>query len=165
MNVGRLSIMESKFESNLAMFKGGGISLTGAHVTITLSLFEGNNVQSAEGVGGAINVENAGATMKNVLVKKNRATFRGGFFLLESQVNVLNSTFESNLAGLDSGSGIWISTATNFTISQIFFRNNEAPKGTGVIYWEYSPTIGAGPSSLTLNTYANNRIEMVLLLH
>ena len=101
---GTLTVTDSTFSGNstFAGGRGGGISNETGTVTVTNSTFSGNS--NAQG-GGGINNENGTVTVTNSTFSGNSALFGGGISNETGTVTVTNSTFSGNSALFGGGGG------------------------------------------------------------
>jgi hypothetical protein len=92
---------------------------------------------SAVSRGGAASFYNSVTVVDEVSFEKNRATWGGGLYLLESLLDSSNCSYTDNEV-FGTGSAIWMSQSKNSSVIFNTFRNNIVPKGRGVVHWESS---------------------------
>jgi parallel beta-helix repeat protein len=100
---GALTVTESLVEGNSATANGGGIYVTGSHVsTIEASTISGNTAVG----GGGINLRNnVTLVLRNGTVDGNTATDVGAGINSNGIVNLVNSTITGNNSGSDAPNG------------------------------------------------------------
>lgn len=116
---GRLTISDSTFTGNEAMYSdGGAVNGVNTQTTIHNSTFSGNRAN--EGVGGAVDLDgNNTATISSSTFYDNYAYNEGGAIESDGTITISHSTIRDNEARSD-GAGIYVNdTATiqNSTIS------------------------------------------------
>ena len=93
---------------------------------------------------------------------KNSAKLNGGglYFINSDKIKITNSIFDENKVNFGSGSALWLSDSSliNTFIQLNTFQNNQALKGSGSIYWQYSSLSNKEPIGLrTNNKFYNNQ--------
>lgn len=112
--------------------RGGALFVnSGATVSVTTSVFDGNNANSGSFVGGGI--ENNGTlTLTSVTMTDNSACFGGGIFN-SGGLTVVGSTFAENYAACSGGGAIQTGGSfSNATITNSTFVNNSANGGGAI---------------------------------
>ena len=174
-NRGTLSIDTTTFVENSASENGGAIyTHNAAGVSITNSSFVANTSAAAEGVGGAVYLNNQDGTATitesmftgNTAFKggaiycqdgpiyitgggftDNRASKDGGaIYSVEDEIGITGTAFVTNSAAEDGGA-VYVSTGT-FTVNDAVFTHNTAGKFGGAIYnYDDAMTVTGGTFS------------------
>ena len=119
-NSNRATIHDSNFIGNNVGKSGGAVYLDNSDVQISRSIFKGNTAS----MGSAIYSENCNLTLSNCQVNNNNASGYGsGIFLRLGQVNLLDTTFKSNLA--DAGT-IYLLRSTYCKMTRVTMEHNKA---------------------------------------
>ncbi|AFZ36389.1 polymorphic outer membrane protein [Stanieria cyanosphaera PCC 7437] len=82
--------------------------------------------------GGGITSDRSKATLTNLIIQDNAASYGGGMYVNESQLSIKNVIFEENFATHDGG-GLY-SNDSNLNLKKIVFNSNYASDSGGAIY-------------------------------
>eukprot|EP00817_Percolomonadidae_sp_ATCC50343_P006590 CAMPEP_0117419454 /NCGR_PEP_ID=MMETSP0758-20121206/1002_1 /TAXON_ID=63605 /ORGANISM="Percolomonas cosmopolitus, Strain AE-1 (ATCC 50343)" /LENGTH=1171 /DNA_ID=CAMNT_0005200507 /DNA_START=2804 /DNA_END=6316 /DNA_ORIENTATION=+ len=138
-----ISIVQSRFLNNTAVFGGAIAALTHNSMTILDNIFEGNRAFEAESSsGGALYLESVNdTTISQNSFSYNQATFGGAIFLKKviktkyfiryGGALISHSTFHQNMAS--DGGAFYGSTENIATILNCNFTGNKAIKSGGAI--------------------------------
>ncbi len=148
---GTISIDDSEFVSNKALYDGGALGIFAPNVTVTRTLFQNNStVASADNGsdgGGAVMIGGtANATFTDVQFIGNSSLARGGAVSIRTtglETTFNNAKFASNTSG-NFGGAIASVYKTTVSISDSSFTNNSAGKAGGAIYNGKDSNYGAG---------------------
>jgi hypothetical protein len=113
---GQVQLTNSTFESNSAAdgSRGGAVAVVGGSLSSSECHFVGNEVSGSGHSGGALYVQSPG------------------------QVQLTNSTFESNTAADGSYGGAVAVLSGLLSITRCHFEQNSAPSGSGgAIWWQF----------------------------
>ena len=139
---GALKLINSTFKYNKAIDNGGAIYYNNDKVLeIKNCTFESNEANDATTVsckGGAIyNPKNSIMIVENSIFKSNLAQDSGGAIYSQGDVNLYNTTFESNNAKEDmtgDNNGGAVFGVNSVSADGCTFKSNEAIKKGGAIY-------------------------------
>jgi len=151
-NAGTLTVTNSVFSGNEALF-GGGISNSGV-LTVTNSTFSANRALSPfgsgpSGSGGAIG--NEGTTkITNSTFSGNVGKSDGGAIANGGALTVINSTFFGNANPDPMGSGPGIENTGTLTVTNSTFSGNRGGAGGAILNF-------LGSASLKSTILANSR--------
>ena len=175
-----VNLTDTTFVGNLALEKGGAVSLENGIVNMDGCEFEGNKVVGAEatgdGAGGAVAVDEfcddsgcstAIARVNNCTFVDNWATTAGGalhyaggselgsLMIIRSNIsgNAVEHDVSKPTAGDGVGGGMYLGR-NNFTVSDVSFSGNDAYYG-GAIF--FSTNLSSSVARLTKIRSANNR--------
>ena len=134
---GTITIFESTFEDNQALFgSGGALWVRQGSITITDSVFQNN---TAYDKGGAIWVGTGEISVIHSEFAANNAAIGGGIYAGESTVTIINSVFTENTAHVSSarsplyrdgnGGGAVFAENQGVSITNSTFSNNVAVVG------------------------------------
>jgi CSLREA domain-containing protein len=158
-----VTIRDSIFISNTALFGGGGISNEWGPLTITNSTFSGNSGSIGGGIDNNGNMTitystffgNSGGGIFNTRhITISNSTFfgnTGGGMNNSGDLTITNSTFSANSSG--DGGGIY--NGGHITITNSTFSGNSAEYNGGGIANE-PRVIGFGNVSITNSTFTGN---------
>ena len=152
-------IRMSLFYSNAANITGGVLFVAGMNnsVTIQHSRFTDNVAEYSYGgvlyITGSYSMVNISQSMFN----QNEASENAGVFYIEnSSLSILQSSFDGNIAGLSGGAIYWYAASSQVStdISHSNFSNNLAFIDGGVMYVNSS----GSQVNVTDSTFANNNV-------
>jgi CSLREA domain-containing protein len=148
LNVGALTITNSKVSNNFATSGGGGIYNAGS-LTIVNSIFSGASLVASSDAGGAIFNSGSTTSITNSTFSANFTTNAGGaiYNSSASPMTITNSTFSGNTSNGNSGGAIY--NSTTLTITNSTFSGNSAGIGGGGIS-------NAGTLNITNSTFSGN---------
>lgn len=136
---GDITITDTQFISNTAFSGGGGIAVgTGVTLTVTSSLFSGNQATDIFAQGGGI--RSAGTlVVSDTLLTQNHSSRAGGIFVAGGTTKVSRSTFSYNYGAY--GGGIR-QEGGNLNLTDVAFMRNgykfsgiQVASGGGAISW------------------------------
>lgn len=158
---GNLTILDSNFTDNWAVFDGGAVYTTNANVTILNSTFDANCALYDEGrgsFGGAIFTDMGVLKLYNSELTRNAAQYGAAVYLYDSQYSISNNDFSSNVNFNKSPDDIY----TVFDgIVAILENNNYTGNGSVSLNNTDYATISAGEGmNLVL---INNSINVTVL--
>ena len=123
------------FTDNASTTHGGAVGCSGSTNYFTGCTFTGNEASGSSADGGAIFLQNAGASAEidNCTFTTNSAGHYGGAVVQKNNVTdgvlkITNSTFNDNTAG---GGGALLSWMGDVTVENCSFENNRATKTSG----------------------------------
>ncbi len=165
LNSGWVTVSNSTFSGNSAIYGGGIYTYKTSELTVSNSMFSGNSA-TTDGGGIYIQKKNFGSgTVTNSTFSGNSAPHGGGGGIYDSggELTVSNSTFSGNSAA--DGGGIF-SGGDELTVSNSTFSGNSAPTGGGLYthgakishstFSSNSATSGGGIYSTGSNTISNS---------
>jgi predicted outer membrane repeat protein len=151
---GDITITNTQFMTNTATSGGGGIAVgTGVTLTVSSSLFSGNQATDTFAQGGGI--RSAGTlVISDTLLSQNHASRAGGIFVASGITTISRSTFSFNYGAYGGGirqeGGALNLTNVTFTRNGYTRSGTQVNTGGGAISW------GAGSATLTNVTMSNN---------
>lgn len=123
------------FENNTNTTHGGAVACSGSTNYFTDCVFTGNTVTGAKSDGGAIFLQNAGASAEiiNCTFTENTATNYGGAVeqnnnVTDGALKIVNTTFTNNTA---KGGGALLTWMGDITVEHCSFEHNEATGTSG----------------------------------
>lgn len=114
---------------NYSGSSGGGIYNLNGSPFIQNTLIEGNIVNNIG--GGGIDNASSDVTVKNSIIKNNRAKKGGGIYSDDGIVHLENVLIENNKAVTDGG-GIYNFSKTKVSLKGVTLNNNQAQFGGGI---------------------------------
>ncbi|MBQ2636775.1 MAG: hypothetical protein IJG09_08800 [Methanobrevibacter sp.] len=158
---GNLSIINSNFTDNWAVFDGGAVYTTNANVTILNSIFDANCALYDEGrgsFGGAIFTDMGVLKLYNSKLTRNAAQYGAAVYLYDSQYYISNNEFGPNVNFNKSPDDIY---SVFDGIAAILENNNYTGNGSVSLNNTEYATISAGEGmNLVL---INNAINVTVL--
>ncbi len=163
---GTISIDDSEFVSNKALYDAGALGIYAPNVTVTNTLFQNNSTvasadNGSDGGGAVIIGGTANAHFTNVQFIGNSSLARGGAVSIRTtglETKFIDAKFDSNTSG-NFGGAIASVYKTTVSISDSSFTNNSAGKAGGAIYNGKDSNYGAGvdvdPTTSTNNGTIN----------
>ena len=124
LNINDLVLTDAKADSigESNNINGAVINQTGGIVNIKNSTLQNN---TAEGLGGAIYVENGKINIESTNISGNSAQNGGGIYISNgANVNISNTTFENNNATSGMGSAIY-NDGGNINLTDVILSNNK----------------------------------------
>ena len=83
--------------------------------------------------GGAIAMSGGNLTLTNIFFSNDRAISGGAIYEAQGTLNVVNSNFSGNMAGLGGDGGAIFNGSGSLTVTDSAFNNNSAVNGGGAI--------------------------------
>ena len=147
-----LTVHQCIFKENTATSSGGATYILKSQILFEKCIFGKNKVESPQqqnAFGGAISATGAGTniTIKQCLFKENKATSRGGTFLMaKTRGSFVKRTFERNSVKsrpqkLDFGGAICALHSSHTTVQQCIFKENTATSSGGATYIQKSQSL------------------------
>ena len=148
---GNLTLKDTKFLNNHTDDMGGAIFSEGGNLTISNSLFDGNNNNTARSTGasgGAIASASIGnLSLEKVTLTNNTAKYGGAIAILEyghtaGKIFTLNNSTVANNTATEQGGGIFDSQIDT-TITNSVFNGNHANNsfGGGLYFHDIASTL------------------------
>lgn len=169
LNINDLVFTDAKADSigESTNVNGAVVSQNGGIVNIKNSTLQNS---TAEGLGGAIYVENGQMNIDSSNISGNSAQNGGGIYVSSgANVNISNTTFENNSAVSGMGSAIY-NNGGNINLTDVVLNNNKGDypiyNKSGELTLDFTKdanfTNGSGEiyNSGTLNIYTNNNLTI-----
>ena len=138
-----ITVQESLFKENTAIYSGGAIHIQKARGSFVNCTFERNSLKGLSdkiSFGGAISsLDRSNITVQVSLFKENTATYIGGaIHIQKTRGSIVNCTFERNSAKSllnkkTGGGAIFSRDRSNITVQESLFNENTATYGGGAI--------------------------------
>ena len=169
LNINDLVLTDAKADSigESNNINGAVINQTGGIVNIKNSTLQNN---TAEGLGGAIYVENGKINIESTNISGNSAQNGGGIYISNgANVNISNTTFENNNATSGMGSAIY-NDGGNINLTDVILSNNKGDypiynkSGELTLGFTKDATFNNGNGQIynsgILNIYTNNNLTI-----
>ena len=158
---GRVTVRNTKFRNLTVLNSAGAIGVKYA-VNLTVEDCEFTNITSGKD-GGVIfaDIEQGHVTIANSKFHGCFAAFGGAVMQLRSELNIINSTFEDNIAMYDGGV-LWTSYADVSIENSTFKRNNVVKEDLeigGVLYFDKGNILIKG--STFIDNHGSNKGDAV----
>jgi hypothetical protein len=141
--------------------RGGAVHVSGpTQLQAADCVLESNNATMPNsGSGGALYVDSsASATLVNIAILNNEATYGGAIYALQnSRVNLSNAFNVSGNQAVYSGGAVYLADFTALSLSHgVLLKNNFAGQAGGGIAAFSNSTLDLGPGVQVVNNTANN---------
>ena len=159
-----LTLTDMVFTANKAIRNGGGVSVSGANLTLTNVTLSGNQATSGfQPKGGGMHLDRGLLRLQRSRVIDNIADLGGGGINLSSpgiSAVITDSLVQGNSATL-SGGGMNATTMTSLTISRSAFVGNAVTSQTegGGVYFAGVTDAGSAENVIENSTFSGNRTQ------
>jgi uncharacterized repeat protein (TIGR01451 family) len=134
---------------------GVGISIGGSSGSIENALIENNQTQLGSTLGGGAYLSQSSTTIKNSVVRGNKANYGGGLYLAQQSAVLIENTVIENNAVTSEGGGLTITGNQSYVntsqLRNVTIQDNSAGWGGGV-YIQFGATPSMSGTIIQTNT-------------